>query len=88
MNLNINLNLKEILNCTSLEESLQQSTLPEKLEGSNQITLQSGLKSNGTCQTLFSKLPEVCFFQLKRFIYNPQSHTIQKVVFEMIHSIE
>ena len=80
MNLNININLKEILNCTALEESLQQSMIPERLEGSNQITLQSGLKSNGTRQTLFSKLPEVCFFQLKRFIYNPQSHTIQKVL--------
>lgn len=73
------LDCKETLHLSSLEESLQQLVTVEPLIETNQLTLPSGTKANGYRQTIFEVLPAVCCFQLKRFMYNSNTHSIQKV---------
>ena len=68
-----------VKDCKSIEESFNNFTANEELNGNNQYQTDKYGKQDAIKKTVFSSLPKILIIQLKRFEYNVEHKQMDKV---------
>ena len=68
-----------VKDCKSIEESFNNFTANEELNGNNQYQTDKYGKQDAIKKTVFSSLPKILIIQLKRFEYNIEHKQMDKV---------